>query len=224
MYDCQPAAYDELVAPPEKTSPSRRRAPRGQGERLRERLLDSATELIHEKGDAGALSIRQVTRHAGVSPMALYLHFSSLDDLVEAVIDHGFMRFRAALHAAAAGAAPEGTRARMRALGLAYLRFAREEPALYSVIFGPHHPHADEATGEVEESGVGMAAFGDLVEAIAACQQAGEARQGDPHALAIGVWSTLHGFATLRHAHAHPDLAWPDDEAFCEAVYSAWLG
>ena len=211
------------MSTPGDTTPARRRAARGEGDRLRDQLLDSATGLIHEKGDAGALSIRQVTKRAGVSPMALYLHFASLDELVEAVIDNGFERFRAALHEAAAAVAAEGPRARMRALGLAYLRFAREEPALYSVIFGPHHALRDEKTGEVAESGFGMAAFGDLVEAITACQEAGEARSGDPHALAIGVWSTFHGFATLRHAHDHPDLDWPGDEAFAEAAYEAWI-
>jgi AcrR family transcriptional regulator len=201
---------------------SRERAPRGEGDRLREQLLEAATDLVHEEGGAERLSIRQVTKRAGVSPMALYLHFASLDHLVAALIDHGFERFREVLHAAAEAAGDVTPRERLGAIGVAYMRFAREEPALYGVIFGPHHPAGD-AENAPGESGVGMEAFQDLVDAITACQEAGEARAGDPRELAIGVWSTMHGFATLCHAHDHDDLPWPDDATFAAALYEAWL-
>ena len=203
------------------TSP-RERAPRGEGDRLREQLLEAATDLVHEAGGAERLSIRQVTKRAGVSPMALYLHFASLDELVAALIDHGFVRFREVLHAAAEAAGDVSPRERLGAIGVAYLRFAREEPALYGVIFGPNHPR-DEAGSVSGESGVGMEAFQDLVDAIIACQDAGQARAGDPRELGIGVWSTMHGFATLCHAHDHDELPWPDDATFSAALYEAWL-
>ncbi len=200
----------------------RERAPRGEGDRLREQLLAAATDLVHEAGGAERLSIRAVTKRAGVSPMALYLHFTSRDHLVEALIDHGFERFREVLHLAAEAAGDVTPRERLSAIGVAYLRFAREEPALYGVIFGPNHPEGGAERGP-GESGVGMEAFQDLVDAITACQQAGEARGGDPRQLAIGVWSTLHGFATLCHAHDHDELPWPDDVTFSAALYEAWL-
>lgn len=200
----------------------RPRAARGEGDLLREQLLDAASALVHEHGNAAGLSIRQVTKAAGVSPMAFYLHFESLPELVGALIDHGFIRFRAALHEAVA--ADPGTDAvgRMRALGLAYLRFAREEPALYSVIFGEEHERQVDS-GEHEHGGVGMAAFEDLVEAIVACQEAGQARAGDARALAVGVWSTMHGFATLCAVHDEPKLPWPDDETFVDLLMEAWI-
>jgi AcrR family transcriptional regulator len=203
-------------------APRRPRAARGEGELLREHLLDAASALVHEQGNAASLSIRQITKAAGVSPMAFYLHFESLQELVGALIDHGFSRFRTALHAAVAEVPGDDARGRMRALGLAYLRFAREEPALYAVIFGDEHERQAE-TGEHEHGGVGMAAFEDLVEAIVACQQAGQARDGDARALAIGVWSTMHGFATLCAVHDEPKMPWPDDEAFVDMLFEAWL-
>ena len=39
----------------------RRRNPRGQGERLREEILDAADALLAESGDASKLSLRGVT-------------------------------------------------------------------------------------------------------------------------------------------------------------------
>lgn len=212
-----------MPGPAPSASTVRPRAARGEGELLREQLLDAASELVHEQGTAAKLSIRQVTKRAGVSPMALYLHFESLDALIGELIEHGFVRFRAALHTAAAAAEPQDARTRMRAFGLAYLRFAREEPALYAVIFGPEHDRQHAEHGQHPDDGVGMAAFEDLVEAIEACQAAGEARPGDPRALAIGVWSTMHGFATLCEVHDSEKMPWPDDEQFVGMLFDAWL-
>jgi len=212
-----------LPPDPSPAPPPRTRAARGEGELLREQLLDAASDLVHEHGSASALSIRQVTKRAGVSPMALYLHFESLAELVEALVEHGFTRFRAALHDAVAAVEADDAAARMRAMGLAYLRFAREEPAIYSVIFGPEHERQHDAGLGDDHGSVGLAAFDDLVAAITDCQEAGTARAGDARALAIGVWSTMHGFATLCEVHDQPKMPWPDDEAFMDMLYAAWL-
>lgn len=177
---------------------------------------------MHEQGSASSLSIRQVTKRAGVSPMALYLHFDSLADLVGALIDHGFTRFRAALHAAADAVPGDDPRARLRALGLAYLRFAREEPAIYAVIFGAEHERQQEA-GEPDQHGVGAAAFQDLVDAIVAVQAVRQGREGDPRMLAMGLWTNLHGFATLCEVSDNEDMPWPDDETFVGMISDAWL-
>lgn len=200
----------------------RARNARGQGDLLREQLLDAAQELVDEQGGAAQLSIRAVTKRAGVSPMALYLHFADRDALVYALVSRGFAEFRAAVQAARDAA--DGPRARIAAMGMAYLAFAREQPALYSVIFGPLHPggdRADVAGKEKPDDPVGRGAFDDLVDAVAACQAAGCARDGDAHDLAIGMWAALHGYATLRYARS--GVGWPGDEAYVRAVGAAWL-
>lgn len=206
-------------------SRSRPRAARGDGELLREQLLDAASELVHEHGSAAKLSIRQVTKRAGVSPMALYLHFESLDALVDELIDHGFKRFRSALLAAAGAVEEDDPVLRVRALGRAYLRFVKEEPALYSVIFGPEHArqHEQKPGEDLSHHSVGLSAFEDLVGAIEACQAVGRGRPGDPRPLAIGVWSTMHGFATLCEANDNERMPWPDEDQFLDMLFEAWL-
>lgn len=211
------------MAPSDRpTAAARPRAARGDGELLREHLLDAASELVHEQGTAAKLSIRQVTKRAGVSPMALYLHFESLPALIDELIEHGFVRFRAALHDAAERVPADDAVGRLQALGIAYLRFAREEPAIYSVIFGDEHERQHAERPE-HKSSSGSAAFEDLVGAIAACQAAGLGRPGDPAALGIGVWSSMHGFAMLCTIDDDPKLTWPSDEAFAAMIYDAWI-
>lgn len=50
----------------------------------RQRLIDSAVELMAEKGVEG-LSYKEVVEKSGLSRSGAYLHFSSKDELVEAV-------------------------------------------------------------------------------------------------------------------------------------------
>jgi AcrR family transcriptional regulator len=47
--------------------------------------LVAVSELLDTESDVEGLSVRMVTRRAGVSPTALYLHFADLDELVRAV-------------------------------------------------------------------------------------------------------------------------------------------
>jgi AcrR family transcriptional regulator len=195
------------------------RSPRGQGERLRERLLDAAIELVDEHGDAAQLSVRAVTARAGVSPTALYLHFDNREELMRALTERGFLEFRAALN----GAAQEADHPAERLLlaGLAYMRFVREQPALYAIIFGPQQP----PTPGVEpppKPPVAEGAFDDLVGLIADYLGPERAAGVDLDERARGIWSGLHGFVTLRRAR--PQLEWTDDERFGRALAQAWLG
>ncbi|MBJ7469785.1 MAG: TetR/AcrR family transcriptional regulator [Solirubrobacteraceae bacterium] len=209
--------------PSSPASEPRARNARGQGELLREQLLDAAQELVDEQGGVAQLSIRAVTKRAGVSPMALYLHFADRGALVYALVARGFSEFRAAVLASRDAA--DGPRARIEAMGSAYLAFAREQPALYSVIFGPLNPGGDrKEAGDKPLTGepIGRESFEDLVEAVVACQAAGQARAGDAHDLAIGMWAALHGYATLRYARS--GVGWPEEEAYARAVAAAWLG
>ncbi len=197
------------------------RTPRGQGDRLRERLLDAAVELVGEQGDTSRLSVRAVTRRAGVSPTALYLHFDSHDELLQALTERGFSEFREALR----GAAGRGSDPAKRLLqaGLAYVRFAAEQPALYTVIFGPR-TLTPQAAGRPPspKSQVGYESFDDLVVLIEGYLGPARAARADTRALARGIWSGLHGYVTLRRFR--PLVEWGDEEQFVTALGEAWLG
>jgi AcrR family transcriptional regulator len=195
------------------------RNPRGQGELLRERLLDAAVELVDQQGDATHLSVRAVTARAGVSPTALYLHFDNRDELMQALTERGFAQFRTALNGAAQEA--EDPAQRLLLAGLAYMRFAQEQPAMYAIIFGPQDPPAPGAEPPPKPAVAGEA-FEDLVSLIADYLGPERSAGIDLAERARGIWSGLHGFVTLRRAR--PQLEWSDDERFGEALAAAWLG
>src|SRR5947209_1999139 len=126
-------------------SPTRARNPRGQGERLREALIDAAIDLLSDLQDVEALSVRAVTARAGVTPTALYLHFADRDDLLTAVKDRCFGELRryvldAVLEAERRAVADLRTQTERGCL--AYLQFAADHPGYYRVLFHTRRPGA----------------------------------------------------------------------------------
>ena len=98
---------------------------------LRRALIDAARRLLESEGPS-ALSLRAVAREAGVSPAAPYHHFKDKSELLDAVASEGWQMLDAAMAKAKAQAE---TRNKLNALGIAYVCFARDNPALYRVMY-----------------------------------------------------------------------------------------
>jgi AcrR family transcriptional regulator len=185
----------------------RGRNPRGEGERLRTTLLEAATELIAESENPENVSVRAVTRRAGVSPTALYLHFENREELFRAVSEECFAELGEAMRAAgaAAGAAP---RDQLIAIGHAYLRFARERPGHYAVLFQRHiTPQPDD-----DEPKIGMDVFDNLVDVVRRCGVADD----DAFDSAVLLWMALHGRAAV--ASAMPGFPFPDEDRYIDLL------
>ena len=99
---------------------------------LRRALIDAARRLLETEGPS-ALSLRAVAREAGVSPAAPYHHFKDKGELLNAVAEEGWTLLDAAM--AKAKAQAPSPREAMNGLGVAYVCFARENPALYRVMY-----------------------------------------------------------------------------------------
>ena len=178
----------------------RRRARRGDGLRLRDEIVEAASDMLASTGEVGALSLRGVARAIGIAPTSSYLHFHDLDELVLAVKTGYFTRFGEALDAAARAAGSVPT-ARVRARALAYVEYGTNNPGRYRTMFSsPLLPPA--LARAVRDSGV--AVFGALRDEItAAVDPREDAGLGSVH-----LWTALHGIVTLRAAR--PTFDWPD--------------
>src|SRR5438132_2403253 len=97
----------------------------------RRALVDAARRILEAEAPS-ALSLRAVAREAGVSPAAPYHHFKDKAELLDAVADEGWQMLDAAMGAAKAAAEP---REKLTSLGIAYVCFARDNPALYRVMY-----------------------------------------------------------------------------------------
>lgn len=183
----------------------RSRNPPGEGAHLREELIAAADRLLASGGDPESLSLRAVAREAGISAPSVYLQFESKNDLVRAIVTEHFARLRQAIEAGVA----TGHDSVSRLLNgcLAYSHFAAAQPGSYRIIFESRRRGWPElAAGDRP----GLDAFQLLVNAVADCIKAGQAKPGDPFQIATDIWVALHGMVSLRQRlYAFP---WPDPD------------
>ena len=96
-------------------------------------------------------------------------------------------------------------------MGRAYLAFAQEQPHLYFVIFSA--ARAFEGSGDVDRG----AAFDALVAATATVIE-DNARS---HDVAIALWASLHGYATLTQTVTPYDF--PAHDRYVSLLLDAYL-
>jgi AcrR family transcriptional regulator len=104
---------------------------------LRRRLIDGTVELL-KSSEITQLSIREVARRVGVSHNALYKHFPDKDALLNVVAEEGFAMFRDRLQAEVYNY-PDDPLKQLKNSGIAYLKFALENPSYYRLMFGAYH-------------------------------------------------------------------------------------
>jgi AcrR family transcriptional regulator len=163
---------------------------------LPQALIDAGLKLIEKKG-VRALTLREIGTRVGVSRMAAYRHFSDKADLLAAIREAGFEQFAEALEQARSKSGKTFS-SRLKAMAVAYVRFAAEHPAHFEVMFSwnPLQPPPP--------SPAGARAFGILEQTIREGQASGDVRSGDSVALARLVWAQVHGISMLGLA---PDLS-----------------
>lgn len=205
-------AAGEEAPPPVR----RQRNRRGEGARLRTELIESAARLLEASGDTRVLTLAAVAREAGIAPPSIYRHFSSLDELVEAVVADRFQRLDEALLDATTGC--PGPAEALRACCAAYCRFGLEHPGHYQVLFSASLALDPARPGDRP----GERVFGRLVTAVQACIDAGTARQGDASLMAVNVWVALHGIVSLRTSRPHHP--WPPVSTLMTAAISGQVG
>jgi AcrR family transcriptional regulator len=80
---------------------------RERGQATRQALIEAALLRIEAGESFEQLSLRSLTRAAGVVPTAFYRHFASMDDLGLALVDESFRTLRGMLRQAREGGAPK---------------------------------------------------------------------------------------------------------------------
>ncbi|MFJ9585479.1 TetR/AcrR family transcriptional regulator [Streptomyces acidicola] len=171
---------------------------------LRRAILRAALDVIAADGPS-ALSLRDLARRAGVSHAAPAHHFKDRTGLLTAIAAEGFELLAAAVREATD----------LRDAGVRYVRFAREHPAHFQVMFTPGllresdvelttaralsaaalHDTVSTATPRNAETGNGNTEGSD--------NEGGGTKGRDTDAdtdtrlARATVWSLAHGFATL---------------------------
>ena len=111
---------------------------------LRRALVEAGRRLL-EAETGSDISLRAVAREAGVSPAAPYHHFRDKSELLDALAMEGWDQLAEQMRVDLALTAPGQDR--LVALGIAYVRFSRENPAIYRVMFDCSQNHEEKNQG-----------------------------------------------------------------------------
>lgn len=148
---------------------------------LRRELIRHALAEITDNGVA-ALSLRELARRAGVTHGAPAHHFRDKTGLLTAIAIEGFTLLADTLETARERGFLE--------TGVAYVSFAVEHPAHFTVMFSPGADDGDPDLAAARDRAGAILDEG--VEDLP--QPPPESDRGDA---AIAAWSLVHGFATL---------------------------
>src|SRR5580692_2311291 len=197
----------------------RQRNARGQGDRLRQEIIEAARDILATTGNLDRLTLRGVAREVGIAATSVYLHFPDAEHLAVAALEQTFAQLTATTSAAAAAHADpaDALLARCRA----YCQFGLDHPGHYRVMF-----HLDLmpglAAGDPEET-PGQRAFRALLATVEACLAAGAGRpHPDPHRLASLVWAAEHGLVSARLAR--PRFHWGALDGMVTEAVSSLMG
>lgn len=155
----------------------------------RQVIVNAARELAEAEGWE-SVTTRRLADCIEYSQPVLYSHFEGKDAIVSAVALEGFGELAAVLHNAREKAGSPG--AEPRAVGSAYLEFARANPALYEAMFTLR---VDLTFAQSAPPAPLHACFVELREALAPL-----AGDRDVETFTEVAWSALHGLATLSQA------------------------
>jgi AcrR family transcriptional regulator len=158
---------------------------------MRERIIDVAIEMFVQEGYEKT-SIRNIAEKIEYSPATIYLYYKDKDELLYDVQAQAFEKldkyFRE--HVVA-----EDPLQRLEQVMKAYVRFGKNNPELYDLMFIIRAP-----MNVVDDKDLWVNchdAFGTLVQCLAECIEKKLIRFNDVMVAALSVWSMGHGLVSL---------------------------
>lgn len=191
---------------------------RGEGEKLRDEIVDAAVKVLSALGPEEPFSLRSVAKMAKIAAPSVYIHFADRNALLLAVLEKLFaeqvaIRAAAEMNAAKAGG---GAWERLLARSLAVVRFGVEHPGHYKVLFeGRVVPRLDDPN----VANFGRPLLERSVELIREIPSQSGRVSDDPERLSLLLWSGLHGVISLRINK--PALEWPSATELADQITRA---
>ncbi len=160
--------------------------------------IGAAAAALYAKGGLGAITMRDIARALGRSPMGLYRYFETREEIIAHLRTDAFTLFSENLEAAFASGSDAFARA--RAVGRAYLDFALTHPDAYRLMFDmsqpddARYPALAEAAARADRT---------VTRHVIDLAEAGIVH-GDPAKIGHALWAAAHGVVVLHLAGRLP--------------------
>lgn len=160
--------------------------------------IGAAAARLYAKGGLDAVTMRDLAKVIGRSPMGLYRYFKTRDEIIAYLRADAFTRFSDALERAFASG--RDAFARARAVGRAYLDFALKNPDAYRLMFDMQQPDDSEYPALAEAA---ARANKTVTRHVIDLAEAGIV-SGDPLTIGQALWAAAHGVIVLHLAGRLP--------------------
>ena len=157
----------------------------------RTKILNAASELFLE-GGGDALSVRAISKRAGLSTIGIYSHFQGKQGILDALYIEGFNLVREAMDVI-----PEGKASKEQVLEacLGYLNVGEKYEAHYRLIFGESDAGYQPS---IEAIAARDSAFAKLVR-VAGSYLPDGATIEERRQIALDIWAIVHGYVSISH-------------------------
>jgi AcrR family transcriptional regulator len=161
--------------------------------------IGAAAAVLYAREGEGGITIREIAKATGRSPMGLYRYFGDREEIIAFLRASAFDQFSDALENAFASG--RDAFARARAVGRAYLDFALENPDAYRLMFDMSRPDdtrypalaaASKRAGETVTRHVKDLAKAGIV-------------HGETGMIGAAMWAAAHGVVVLYLAGRLPE-------------------
>ncbi len=158
---------------------------------LKNALLQAGLAIVEEQG-IKALTLRACAARARVSHSAPRNHFDNLASLVTAIATEGFRQCAEQLRSSIAQASDDPFD-ELQSAAVAYIKFAREHPQLYQLMYSPEMFNREDQ----QLLDAACESYYVLQELAASMPAARDASLPGNLGSELMVWSLVHGFAHL---------------------------
>ena len=148
----------------------------------KEELVQAALELIRE-GGLELVVARNLGKKLNTAPSTIFTHFDSVEEIRQAALDTARELYNGYVEEGLAMVPP------MKGFGIQYIRFAMEEPNLYSVLFMNKRDDFKYVDFIVHE--------GHYEQIIAAAEKDFMLNRGQAESLYHNMWAYAHGIAVM---------------------------
>ncbi|MBQ8275736.1 MAG: TetR/AcrR family transcriptional regulator [Clostridia bacterium] len=157
----------------------------------KQNIIDTALTLIRAGGES-ALNARGIAAALNCSTQPIFSNFSTMDALQEAVMAAAYERYLAFLQREV----EEGKYPQYKAMGMAYIRFAKEEKELFRLLF------------MCDRGGKDLVPTADFSASVEIIMQANGISRETAELMHLEMWTCVHGIATmLATSFFSPDWA-----------------
>ncbi len=158
---------------------------------MRDLILGAAKEIFLEKG-YNDTSMRNIADRIEYSPGTIYLYFKEKDEIFHELHEEGFRKLIEQMQPLIHVADPFE---RLKAMGLVYMEFAKNNKDFYDLMFITKAPMNFESNKEKWK--MGCMAFENLQQVISFCMDQGRFKGKDLDYLSFIIWAAMHGMCAL---------------------------